>query len=66
MYPQLYMLRRERRIYQKDLAKVLRISQASYQNKEIGRTSFTLPEAILLSNFFCVSLDILFKEGGSN
>ena len=64
MYHQLYIARRERRLSQKDLAKLLHISQSSYQNKEIGRTAFTLPEAITLANYFDVTLDELFNQTG--
>ncbi|WP_203332639.1 helix-turn-helix transcriptional regulator [Planococcus beigongshangi] len=52
MYHNLYIQRRERRLSQKNLAKLLRISQSSYQNKEIGRTAFTLPEAVALAEYF--------------
>lgn len=64
MYHELYIQRRERRLSQKDLAKLLRISQSSYQNKEIGRTAFTLPEAVLLAEYFDMTVDELFSKKG--
>lgn len=65
-YPNLYIARRERRISQKEIAELLKICQSSYQNKEIGRTAFTLPEAAFLAKHFEMSLDELFTQKGAN
>lgn len=65
-YPNLYIARRERRISQGDVAKLLKICRSSYQNKEIGRTAFTLPEAAFLAKHFGTSMDELFEQKGAN
>ena len=62
MHHQLYILRREKRLTQSDLAKLLRITRQAYQIKESGKSFFTLPEAILLADYFGVSLDELFRK----
>lgn len=62
MYHGLYVARRERRLKQKDLAKVLNIHPVTYQRKEIGETPFTLDEAFILASFFGLTVDELFAK----
>lgn len=62
IHHQLYILRRENRLTQNDMATVLKITRNAYQNKESGRNVFTLPEAIVLANYFEVTLDELFNS----
>lgn len=62
MYHQLYILRRENRLNQTDLANLLNISRVTYQAKESGKYPFTVPEAVLLANYFDVTLDYLFNS----
>lgn len=62
MYSKLLIARKERRITQAQVAKVLFISEGCYQRKENKKVDFTLNEAILLSKFFNKSLDDLFGE----
>lgn len=59
---QLYILRRENRLHQKDLASVLNISRVTYQAKESGKYPFTIPEGIKLADYFGVTLDDLFRK----
>lgn len=62
MHHRLYVARRERRLYQKDVAKALRIDPQTYHLKESGKSDFSLPEALALAKFFGCSLDYLFGE----
>lgn len=64
MNHQLYILRRENNLHQKDLAELLHISRVTYQKKETGQYPFTIPEAIILANHFGVTLDDLFNSKG--
>lgn len=62
MHHQLYILRRENRLKQKDLAGVLCISREAYQAKESGRNPFTISEGLVLARYFDVTLDYLFND----
>lgn len=59
---QLFITRKESRMTQKNMAKVLNIHRHTYHEKESGKADFTLSEAIKLSQYFNKSLDTLFKE----
>lgn len=61
MNHQLYILRRENRLQQKDLASILQVSRSAYQAKESGKYPFTIPEALKLAEYFGVTLDELFN-----
>lgn len=63
MQHQLYILRRENRLTQKDMAANLVVSKAAYQNKESGKSFFTVPEGIVLAKYFDVMLDELLISG---
>lgn len=64
MQHSLYVARRENRLKQRDLAKVLNIDPVTYQRKESGKAVFTLPEAFILANHFEMTVDELFKREG--
>lgn len=64
MHIQLFIARRERRLKQRELAKILNISSVAYSQKETGKSDFKLSEAITLANHFKMSLDELFMEQG--
>lgn len=58
----LYVARRERDIYQKDVAKQLGMHPQTYYTKESGGKDFTLTEAIMLAKIFDCTLNDLFGE----
>ncbi|WP_346207654.1 helix-turn-helix domain-containing protein [Caldifermentibacillus hisashii] len=60
MYPKLYVARRERNLYQKDVAKKLGIHLQTYHEKESGKRDFTLREARMLAKIFDCTLNDLF------
>lgn len=60
MHHRLYVVRREHRLYQKDVAKKLRIDPQTYHLKESGKSEFSLSEAIRLTEIFECTLDDLF------
>ena len=60
MYHNLFILRRENRLTQTDMANVLGIHRHSYHMKESGKSDFTLSEAIKLAKHFNSSLDEMF------
>lgn len=62
MHHKLYVIRRERRMRQKDIAEVLRIDPQTYHLKESGKSDFTLREARMLARYFNCTLDELFGE----
>ena len=52
-------LREDNDLYQKDLAKVLKISQAQYSRIETGENEITLDSLIRLANFYNTSTDYI-------
>jgi len=52
-------LREDRDLFQKDLAKLLSISQAQYSRIETGENEITLDSLIRLSKFYDVSVDYI-------
>lgn len=62
MHHKLYIARRERKMYQKDVAKKLRIDPQTYHLKECGKSDFTLNEAKKLANIFGCTLNDLFAD----
>lgn len=52
-------LREDKDLYQKDLAKILKISQAQYSRIETGENEITLDNLIRLAKFYNVSVDYL-------
>lgn len=60
MHHKLYVARRERNAYQKDIAKKLGIHPQTYHEKESGKSEFTLSEAKRLAEIFDCTLNDLF------
>ena len=58
----LYFIRKENKLRQADMAKVLNISEQSYYLKETGKRDFNLTEAIRLAKYYGSTLDELFWE----
>jgi len=56
----LYIARRENKLYQKDVAKKLNMHPQTYYLKEAGKQDFTITEAKRLSIIFNRTLDELF------
>lgn len=61
MNPQLYVKRKENKLRQADVAKILNISTQSYYLKENGKRDFTITEAKRLAIIFNCTLDDLFN-----
>lgn len=55
----LFELRSEQSLSQRQIAKMLNISQATYNNWENGKTEPSIEDLIKISNFFKVSVDYL-------
>lgn len=66
MIQQLYVIRRENRLKQKDVAKRIGIHPQSYHLKESGKRQFTIEEGLKLARLFNCTLDDLFGEGGDH
>lgn len=56
----LIRLRKEHKLFQKDLGKILKISTDSYGAKERGKMQFTMDEMFELSNFFGIPINQIF------
>jgi transcriptional regulator with XRE-family HTH domain len=52
-------LRNEKNLSQRDIAKILNISQGTYNNWENQRTQPSIEQLIALANYFGVSVDYL-------
>lgn len=63
MNHKLYIARRESRLHQKDVAKMLKINPQTYHLKEAGKSEFTISEALQLSDLFNCTLNDLFQKG---
>lgn len=62
MHYKLFVKRRESRMKQVEVAKILNINNATYSLKENGKADFTLSEAIKLAKLFGCTLNDLFGE----
>lgn len=62
MYKNLYIARRENRMTQEVVSKVINISKQTYYLKESGKRDFTLTEAKLLAKHFKTTVDDLLKN----
>lgn len=60
MYSKLMIVRKERKLTQSQLAKILNISEGAYFRKENRKVDFTLTEAVTLASYFDTTLDDLF------
>lgn len=56
----LLVARKEKRLYQRELAEKLGIHPQTYHEKEVGKKDFTLTEAKILAKTFHCTLDDLF------
>lgn len=61
-YKNLRAAREDRDLKQKDLAKVLNVSQNTYSQYETGVIALTAEVLIKLSNFYGVSIDYLLDQ----
>lgn len=55
----LFELRSEKRLSQREIAKIFNVSQGTYNNWENARTQPSLEQLIALADFFDVSVDYL-------
>lgn len=62
MRQNLYIARRENRMTQKAVSKVINISKHTYYMKETGKRDFTLTEAKKLAKHFKTTVDDLFEK----
>lgn len=62
MHHKLFIARREARLSQIKVAKMLNISNATYSLKENGKSEFTLSEAKKLAEIFGCTLNDLFQD----
>ena len=60
MQSKLLILRKERKITQTELAKLLDISTQSYSRKELGQNEFTADEMFTLANYFGLKIEEIF------
>ncbi|RDW17600.1 transcriptional regulator [Oceanobacillus arenosus] len=58
----LYVARREKGYYQKDVAKKIGLHPQTYHEKEAGKKEFTIREAKMLCKVFSCTLNDLFQE----
>lgn len=62
MHYKLFVARKENRLHQTDVARVLGIHAVTYSRKETGDKEFTLSEAFKLAEMFETTVDELFKK----
>ncbi len=61
MNAQVYIKRRENKLNQADIAKILHIAKETYCLKETGKRDFTIREAKRLAKYYGCTLDELFN-----
>ncbi len=61
-FKNLRAIREDRDIKQKDIAKILNVSQNTYSQYETGVISLTAEVLIKLSNYYSVSIDYLLDQ----
>lgn len=61
MNPQVYIKRRENKLRQSDMAKILSIAKETYCLKETGKRDFTETEMKRLARYYNCTLDDLFN-----
>lgn len=62
MHINLFVRRRENRLSQEDMAKLLNVHRQSYHLKEAGKREFTLSEAQKIAKHFNTTVDELFPN----
>ena len=50
-------------ISEEDMAKILEVSEATYRNKETGKTQFKLDEMFVIADYFDKTMDDVFIGG---
>jgi len=55
----LKLLRKEKKLYQKDMANIMNITERQYNRYEAGDTELSMSKLIFLADYFNVSLDYL-------
>lgn len=61
MIPQVLIKRKENKLKQADVAKILHIDKQTYYLKENGKSEFTISEAKKLATYYDCSIDELFS-----
>ncbi|WP_144517388.1 helix-turn-helix transcriptional regulator [Bacillus thuringiensis] len=62
MNKNLFIARKERRMLQKDVGKLVNMHKNTYHLKESGKREFTLKEAQKLAKYFKTTVDELFEK----
>lgn len=62
MFHKLYVIRREKGLFQKDVAKKIGIHPQTYHEKECGKKDFSLREAKTIVKLFNCTLNDLFQD----
>ncbi|MBG9580737.1 transcriptional regulator [Bacillus thuringiensis] len=62
MHKNLYIARKEKRMTQVAVGKVVNMHQQTYYLKESGKRDFTLKEAQKLAKYFKTTVDELFEK----
>lgn len=62
MNKNLFIARKERRMLQKDVGKLVNMHKNTYHLKESGKRDFTLKEAQKLAKYFKTTVDELFEK----
>lgn len=62
MQIKLYELRKKANLTQKQMAKKLGVSEATYRAKELGQTDFKMSEMFKIANFFKKDIGDIFSE----
>ena len=53
-------LRKQRKLSQPSMAKIIGVHRVSYTNKELGKLEFTQDEMFKISNYFGLPIDQIF------
>lgn len=62
----LMRLRKESKISQAEMAKILNMSTTSYHNKETGKSQFIIDEMFAIRNLFNLPIEDIFLPTNSN
>ncbi|ARJ20489.1 transcriptional regulator [Bacillus mycoides] len=62
MHKNLFITRKEQRMTQEDIGKIVNIHRQTYYLKECGKKDFTLKEAQKLAKYFKTTVDELFAK----
>ena len=59
-------LRKENKLSQADMAKILNMSTTAYHNKETGKSHFIIDEMFAIRNLFNLPMEDIFLPSDSN